>query len=259
MLSRSRMLFQETNYQTRRTDPAEVAQGRLALQHGHRRPGTNTVSRRRHVRRRQSQHGSANSRRSCVRSCSPACPQGARRQPRHRAWRGHPEYLRHRRMAGRTHRARQAVVLWARPTTRRSTSTCSAATTPMARRCSTTTRCGRRRPRSLADDPNRQLSYFDNLQYKLIGHRNGGEHVSPRAAARNLNYKYPDVQPGEVHVDVRQRAVVDVSDSRFRADDKFRPGAGGQGGRHLAVRQRAEHHHRGQTCTATLDTSGSGH
>ncbi len=37
-----------------------------------------------------------------------------------------------------------------------------------------------------------QLSYFNNLQYKLIGHRNGGGTFAD-SAARNLNDKYPDV------------------------------------------------------------------
>src|SRR5439155_23162368 len=37
-----------------------------------------------------------------------------------------------------------------------------------------------------------QLSYFNNLQYKLIGHRNGGGTFA-ESRARNLNDKYPDV------------------------------------------------------------------
>ena len=36
-----------------------------------------------------------------------------------------------------------------------------------------------------------QLSYFNNLQYKLIGHRGGGTFAESRA--RNFNDKYPDV------------------------------------------------------------------
>src|SRR2546422_4337695 len=65
-----------------------------------------------------------------------------------------------------------------------------------------------------------QLSYFNNLQYKKIGHRNGGGTFAD-SAARNLNDKYPDVHQIKLTMPVRSRAVVDVSWSRFRADDKF--------------------------------------
>ena len=65
-----------------------------------------------------------------------------------------------------------------------------------------------------------QLSYFDNLQYKLIGHRNGGGTFA-ESRARNLNDKYPDVHQLKFTSTLSNRAVVDVSYSRFRADDKF--------------------------------------
>ena len=65
-----------------------------------------------------------------------------------------------------------------------------------------------------------QLSYFNNLQYKLIGHRNGGGTFAD-SAARNLNDKYPDVHQVKFTSSIRSRAVVDASWSRFRADDKF--------------------------------------
>jgi len=65
-----------------------------------------------------------------------------------------------------------------------------------------------------------QLSYFNNLQYKLIGHRNGGGTFAD-SRARNLNDKYPDVHQVKFTSSIRSRAVVDVSWSRFRADDKF--------------------------------------
>jgi hypothetical protein len=65
-----------------------------------------------------------------------------------------------------------------------------------------------------------QLSYFNNLQYKLIGHRNGGGTFA-ESRARNLNDKYPDVHQLKFTSPIRSRAVVDVSWSRFRADDKF--------------------------------------
>jgi hypothetical protein len=67
---------------------------------------------------------------------------------------------------------------------------------------------------------NAQLSYFNNLQYKLIGHRNGGGTFA-ESRARNLNDKYPDVHQVKFTSPLGSRAVVDVSWSRFRADDKF--------------------------------------
>src|SRR5215475_3412434 len=67
---------------------------------------------------------------------------------------------------------------------------------------------------------NAQLSYFNNLQYKLIGHRNGGGSFA-ESRARNLNDKYPDVHQVKFTSTLSNRAVIDVSYSRFRADDKF--------------------------------------
>ena len=65
-----------------------------------------------------------------------------------------------------------------------------------------------------------QLSYFNNLQYKLIGHRNGGGTFA-ESRARNLNDKYPDVHQVKFTTPVGTKLVVDTSYSRFRADDKF--------------------------------------
>ena len=65
-----------------------------------------------------------------------------------------------------------------------------------------------------------QLSYFNNLQYKLIGHRNGGGTFA-ESRARNLNDKYPDVHQVKFTTPIGTRMVVDASYSRFRADDKF--------------------------------------
>jgi hypothetical protein len=65
-----------------------------------------------------------------------------------------------------------------------------------------------------------QLSYFNNLQYKLIGHRNGGGTFAD-SSARNLNDKYPDVHQVKFTTPFGTRLVVDASYSRFRADDKF--------------------------------------
>jgi len=67
---------------------------------------------------------------------------------------------------------------------------------------------------------NIQVSYFNNLQYKLIGHRNGGGTFA-ESRARNLNDKYPDVHQVKFTSTLSNRAVIDVSYSRFRADDKF--------------------------------------
>lgn len=67
---------------------------------------------------------------------------------------------------------------------------------------------------------NAQLSYFNNLQYKLIGHRNGGGTFAD-SAARNLNDKYPDVHQVKFTASIRSSMVVDASYNRFRADDKF--------------------------------------
>jgi Carboxypeptidase regulatory-like domain len=65
-----------------------------------------------------------------------------------------------------------------------------------------------------------QLSYFNNLQYKLIGHRNGGGTFA-ESRARNLNDKYPDVHQVKFTSPIGSRYVIDASYSRFRADDKF--------------------------------------
>ena len=67
---------------------------------------------------------------------------------------------------------------------------------------------------------NAQLSYFNNLQYKLIGHRAGGGTFAD-SAARNYNYKYPDVHQVKFTSPFRNRLLVDIATSRFRADDLF--------------------------------------
>ncbi len=117
-------------------------EGRPALQHGD--PDRHQqVPRRRNVQRRRSQHGlreplqrheGADSGRRAI--------NGSRREPKHRAWRRHPEDLRHWRMAGRSHRAGQALVLVLVPRSGAQPVPARAATTRMGRRCSTTTRCG---------------------------------------------------------------------------------------------------------------------
>jgi hypothetical protein len=67
---------------------------------------------------------------------------------------------------------------------------------------------------------NAQLSYFNNLQYKLIGHRNGGGTFAD-SSARDLNDKYPDVHQVKYTSTFGSKLVVDASYSRFRADDRF--------------------------------------
>ena len=64
-----------------------------------------------------------------------------------------------------------------------------------------------------------QLSYFHNLQYKLIGHRGGGTFADSRA--RNYNDKYPTVNQVKYTSPIGTKMVFDVTYSRFRADDAF--------------------------------------
>lgn len=66
---------------------------------------------------------------------------------------------------------------------------------------------------------NAQLSYFHNLQYKLIGHRGGGTFADGRA--RNYNDKYPTVNQVKFTTPIGARMAFDVTYSRFRADDAF--------------------------------------
>lgn len=64
-----------------------------------------------------------------------------------------------------------------------------------------------------------RLSYFHNLQYKLIGHRGGGVFADGRA--RNYNDKYPTVNQVKYNQPIGGNKVFDVTYSRFRADDAF--------------------------------------
>ena len=64
-----------------------------------------------------------------------------------------------------------------------------------------------------------QLSYFHNLQYKLIGHRGGGTFADSRA--RNYNDKYPTVNQVKYTSPLGTSMVFDATYSRFRADDAF--------------------------------------
>ena len=63
------------------------------------------------------------------------------------------------------------------------------------------------------------MSYFHNLQYKLIGHRGGGQF--PDGRARNYNDKYPTVNQVKFTSPFGSSVVSDITYSRFRADDAF--------------------------------------
>src|SRR5438067_3967630 len=65
-----------------------------------------------------------------------------------------------------------------------------------------------------------QLSYFNNTQYKFIGHRNGGGTFAD-SVARNFNDKYPTVHQVKFTSPLGTKMVVDITTNRFRADDKF--------------------------------------
>ena len=64
-----------------------------------------------------------------------------------------------------------------------------------------------------------QLSYFHNLQYKLIGHRGGGTFADGRA--RNYSDKYPTVNQLKYTTPIGGNKVFDVTYSRLRTDDAF--------------------------------------
>ena len=67
-----------------------------------------------------------------------------------------------------------------------------------------------------------QLSYFNNTQYKLIGHRSAGTFSDSRAA---MQRQVSHCEPGEVQTSpLRSNMAIDVAYSRFRADDVFGSG-----------------------------------
>lgn len=72
---------------------------------------------------------------------------------------------------------------------------------------------------------NSQLSYFYTVQYKLIGHRNGGG-LFAESQARNVSTKYPQVNQVKWTKPISSRVVVDVSGSLMRVSDDFRPEPG---------------------------------
>ena len=67
-----------------------------------------------------------------------------------------------------------------------------------------------------------QLSYFYNVQYKKIGHRNGGG-LFADSAARNLSEKYPQINQVKFTRPLSAHMVMDLSGSSIRTSDNFRP------------------------------------
>lgn len=74
-----------------------------------------------------------------------------------------------------------------------------------------------------------QLSYFNNLQYKLIGHRNGGG-LFAESRARQYNYKYPQVNQLKWTAPLSSRLLVDAAASVLHGIDMFKPEPGVQQG-----------------------------
>ena len=64
-----------------------------------------------------------------------------------------------------------------------------------------------------------QISFFNNLQYKLIGHRGGATFGDEHA--RQYNFKYPDVNQLKYTSPFGTKVVMDVTYNHFRADDCF--------------------------------------
>jgi hypothetical protein len=78
-------------------------------------------------------------------------------------------------------------------------------------------------------DRNAQLSYFNNLQYKLQGHRSPGAGFFDNLAS-TYNYKYPTVNQAKFTTVIRSNMALDVTYNRLRADDYFNPQPGVTGG-----------------------------
>jgi hypothetical protein len=72
---------------------------------------------------------------------------------------------------------------------------------------------------------NSQLSHFYTVQYKKIGHRNGGG-LFADSQARNDSEKYPQVNQVKWTAPISSRILLDVSGSLLRVSDNFRPEPG---------------------------------
>ena len=70
-----------------------------------------------------------------------------------------------------------------------------------------------------------QLSYFNNLQYRRVGHRPLSGTFSD-SNSRALNYKYPNFHQVKFTAPWRGRSVLDVSWARLRYDDLWLPQPG---------------------------------
>ena len=71
-----------------------------------------------------------------------------------------------------------------------------------------------------------QLSYFDNLHYKGVYHRNGVGNNNTNFSdnlARTLNTKWPNVQQVKFTTPWRSNFVIDLAYARLRDDDRFDP------------------------------------
>ena len=71
-----------------------------------------------------------------------------------------------------------------------------------------------------------QLSYFDNLHYKGVYHRNGVGNNNTNFSdnlASTLNTKWPNVQQVKFTTPYRSSFVIDVAYARLRDDDRFDP------------------------------------
>ncbi len=74
-----------------------------------------------------------------------------------------------------------------------------------------------------------QLSYFNNVQYKLQGHRSPGSGFFD-SHATTYNYKYPTVNQAKFTSVLAPNVAMDVTYSRLRASDFFNPQPGVAGG-----------------------------
>jgi hypothetical protein len=70
-----------------------------------------------------------------------------------------------------------------------------------------------------------QWAYTNNLQHRIVGHRNDSGGTFADSAARNINDKYPNAHQTKFTTPWRSSMVVDLSYNRFRAEDRFRPTA----------------------------------
>jgi hypothetical protein len=71
-----------------------------------------------------------------------------------------------------------------------------------------------------------QLSYFNNLQYRRVGHRPLGGPTFSDSNSRALNYKYPNFHQVKFTTPWRSNMVFDASWARLRYDDLWAPQPG---------------------------------